>query len=168
MNISVEFTLTAADLRESMRAFGSRRFSLIRILAAVLVLFFGYQRLSHVGLDWNFALYLVFAVYLASTHFIFVWLFVTFWRIWASRELTSRVSIDEQTILIEQSKSRREIPWSSFAMTGTAREIENHFLLECGRGGVWIPKRAFSTADDLTRFRALVKEKMGERCQFNQ
>ena len=167
MNLSLEITVTAADLRQLMAASGSRRFSLIRILAALLVLFFGFQHLSNVGLDWYFALHVVFAAYVVSNRFIFEWLFPTIMRL-STRPPSYRMSIDDHSILIEQTKSRQELPWTSFAMTGTAREFENHFWLECGRGNVWIPKRAFPTADDMTIFRALVKEKMDERCQFNE
>ena len=168
MNLSLEFTLTAADLRQLMAGRGWRRFSLLCYVVAIFFVLLAVHRLSTSGLDWIFGLYVAFAVYLFFRDLMFISLFVAFCQFWAKRALISRVSIDEQTISIEQSKSQREIPWSSFAMTGTACELKSHFWLECGRGVVWIPKRAFPTADDMTNFRALVKEKMGERCQFKE
>lgn len=165
MNLSLEFTLTSADLRQLNTWRGWRRLTLSRYLAAIFTLFLGWQT---VGLDWLFGLYVAFAVYLFFSHFIAESLLVPLLRFTTKQELKSCVSIDEQTISIEQSKSRREFPWSSLALNGTAREIDNHFWLECRHSGVWIPKRAFSTADDIAAFRALAKEKMGERCQFNE
>ena len=166
MNLSLEISVTSSDLRQLMAASGSSRFSLIRILIGVIVLFVGFQHLSNVGLDWYFALHVVIAIYLISNRFIVELLFAKI--MWFSTPPpTYRISIDDQSILIEQAKYRQEILWTSFAMTGTAREFENHFWLECGRGTVWIPKRAFPTNDDLKTFRALVKDKMGERCQFS-
>ncbi len=173
MNLSLELTLTAADLRQLTAANGSRRFArilaLIHILLAVAMLFIGFRHLSDFGLDWIFASQVVFAVYVVSQRFISEWLLLPAILRFSTQPPTYRMSIDDQSILIEQGKYYpRKIPWTSFAKTGTAGEFENHFWLECGRGNVWIPKRAFSTADDMTAFRAFLKDKMGERCQFNQ
>ena len=167
MNLSLEFAMTTADLRQLNALRGWRRFSLLRYVVAIFVLLLGTQSWSIKGLDWTFGLYVAFAVYLFLRDFIFVSLLVPLLRLSTKQELITQVSINEETIAIEQTKHRREFQWSAMATTGTAREIENHFWLECGRGGVWIPKRAFPTADDMANFRALVKDKMGERCQFS-
>jgi hypothetical protein len=63
-----------------------------------------------------------------------------------------------------EKKLTQTIPWSSFSHYGIAVEFPNHFLLTCGRGAVWIPKRVFS-GDEETAFRSFVVDKMGERSQ---
>ena len=78
-----------------------------------------------------------------------------------------RVSIDDRLISIKSGKNQNAIPWSSFAAYGSAKELPNHFWIECGRGTVWIPKRAFLTESELTAFRLFVADKMGVRCHFN-
>jgi hypothetical protein len=168
MNLCLEFTMTAADLREVTARPSWSWFSLIRHLVAIFMASLGAWRWFTSGLDWLVALYVALSVYFCFSEWIFISLFVPLMQFSTKHGWLSRVSIDEQAISIEQSKHQRTIPWSSFAMTGTAREIENHFLLECGRGAAWIPKRAFATAEDMAAFRALVKEKMGERCQFTE
>ncbi len=160
--------MTSADLRELTARPRWSWFSLARSVSAVVMALLGAQRWFAWGLDWLVVSHFAFAVYFFFSDWIFISLFVPLMQFSTKHGWLSRLAIDEQAISIEQAKHLRTIPWSSMAMTGTAREIENHFTLECGRGAVWIPKRAFASADDMAAFRALVKEKMGERCHFSQ
>lgn len=168
MNLSLEFTMTAADMRELMALYRSLRFSLIRTTVAVALVLLGLWHWSTQGVDWMVGFFLASAVYFVFSEFIFRWMFPAIFLRSMKPPLMFRASIDDQAVSIQQNELRQEILWSSLARTGTAREIENHFWFESGHHGIWIPKRAYATADDLMHFRGLVKEKMGERCQFKQ
>lgn len=168
MNFSLEFTMTAADMRESATLHRSRRFSLIRTIAAVALVLQGLLHWFTRGLDWMVGLYLALTIYFVFSDFIFRWLFPIFFLRHMKSPLTFRVSIDDQMFSIQQDALQQEVLWSSLATAGWARENEKHFWFECGHHGIWIPKRAFPSANDMSAFRAFVKEKMGERCQFTE
>ena len=166
MNLTVEFIMTPVDMRETMALHPFPRFSLLRITVAAAPLLFSLWHWSTNGLDWTLGLFIALAIYGFFHMSIFQWLFPLYFLRTMKHPLTFRTSIGDQAVSIQQDELRQEILWSSFAASGVAREIKNHFWLECGHHGVWIPKRAFQTADDIAAFRALVKDKMGERCQF--
>lgn len=84
------------------------------------------------------------------------------------RRPTLRVSADEYGVRIGSKKHKQDIPWSSFATFGAAAEFKHYFWLQCGRGALWIPKRAFASRADLAAFRQFAIEKMGDRCKFDR
>ncbi|MCX7421809.1 MAG: YcxB family protein [Planctomycetia bacterium] len=149
--------MTAADMRETTALHRSRKFSLVHAIAAVVLVLLGLQHWQNQKLDWLVGLYVAMAVYLVFSEVIFRWLFPVIFLRSMKYPLTFHISLDDQVILIQQNELRQEIQWSALVTTGTAREIENHFWLECGHVGVWIPKRAFPTADEMKTFRAFVK-----------
>src|SRR5262245_4587390 len=137
MQFSLEFTATPTDWRELWTAMRTRRFSPFRLLAAALVLFLCWHRYVTTGVDWILGLYVAIAIYFAIWEFLFIRLLMslllTIWR------TSTCVSITGDSVCTQQGKYQQEIRWTSLAMTGKARELDKHFLLECGRGNVWIP-----------------------------
>ena len=160
MQFSLEFQLTLTDLLQ-LASDRLSRWSLIgRRVIAVFVFISGLYHLRTSGLDWYFGLLVVCAIMLAvpfGLHGLLLWL----WR------PVVHVSIGDESICRWSKKCKQDIPWSSFGAMGSATESETHFLLECGRDAVWIPKRAFQTVVELAAFRQLVIDKMGDRCKFN-
>ena len=161
MNLTLDYTPTYTEFRQLLANFRSRRYSIIRVFVGVALIVFVLQQSFSSGFKWLLLLCLAVAIELILSDLIFAWIVRAIWR-----SSMLRVTINDHSISVEHGKHRHEIRWSSFAMTGTAREIENHFLLECGRGTVWIPKRAFPTETDMANFRALVKDQMGVKCHF--
>jgi hypothetical protein len=129
---------------------------------AVLVFALAGVHVYTVGIDWSLPAYLVigaaciFPAFMAQ-----IPLFCT-----PKSKLTILVVIDDVGIWMEAGERNQEIPWSSFAGFGFARESDRCYYLKSGRGAVAIPKRAFDTKDQEAEFRAFVCAKMGERCQF--
>jgi hypothetical protein len=161
MNVSLEFTITLADCLQLASARQSRLSLMVRRAIAAFVLLLSFRHLLTNGLDWEFALYVVVAIYIV-TPAVTALLIAAIWR------PILHVSIDDDTVSVESKRHKQNIPWDSFATFGTASEFTNHFWLECGRGTVWVPKRAFSTTAEIVAFRRFVRDKMGDRFNTSQ
>lgn len=164
MQLSLEFQTTLADFRQLASDRRSRRSLIVRRVTAVGAILFAFHHLWTVGFDWEFGIIVVVAIIFGvplSTVYLFIWLSIVFGR--PTRWLT----IDDTGVSQGSEKRKQDIPWSSFSRFGSATEFKHHFWLESGRGTVWIPKHAFRTETELTAFRTLVADKMGERCRFN-
>lgn len=164
MCVTLDFVFTPTDwlqlssYRRGRLSFGVRR------LVALIFGAYAFWNLIDSGLDWHFGLCILMAVSIGIP-FIVTRTILSF--ILAIMRPTIHMLIDNDRISIESNRSQQQIAWSSFAMSGIAIEYTDHFVLECGRGSVWIPKRAFDTKDTMEEFRVLVAGKMGGRCKFN-
>ena len=156
MHLSMDFVFTPADWRQLISCQRSRWSRMLRPAVVLGAIVLGVQHLLTSGLYLYLGLYLLIPLFLCAPC-----LFLCFYR----PEI--HVSIEDETICVECNDHKQIFRWSSFVRFGSATEYKNHFCLECGRGSVWIPKRAFLTDTDLEAFRQFVSENMGERCKFS-
>jgi hypothetical protein len=168
MHLSVEFVITPTDCIQLIYQSHARWSIVLRRIVALGILALCVRHLLTIGLEWEFTVYLLLAVLvgvpLVSMRLGMLYMVVRYRPV-------IHISIDDDSISTSWKSVSgsfrtydQHIPWSSFIMFGSATELTNHFLLECGRGGVWIPKRAFSTDTERAVFRQFVSERMGDRC----
>lgn len=164
MHFSLEIQPTLRDFLQLASDRRSRWSLIVSRGIAALALLYGMHHYRANGLDWEFGLIIAFAVIVGAPFHV---TYVLIWLVLAIRSPMIHVSIDANGICVRSNNHERDFPWSSFANLGSATEFENHFWLTCGRGKVWIPKRAMSTSGQLAGFRQFVTDKMGARCTFN-
>lgn len=159
--ISLEFQPTFTDFLQLASDRRSRWSLIARRVIAAGVLAFALIHLRTHGLDWEVGVSAVVAIMFGIP------IYITYLFLWLIGRTGVRISIDDDSICFGFGKHYQTIPWSSFATLGSATEFENHFWLECGRGTVWIPKRAFPTMSELRAFRQFVVNQIGDQCKFN-
>ena len=164
MTFSLEFQPTIADIYRITSDRLSRIGLIVRRLIAGCLIVYGMYGLSVNGLNWVAGTSLLVAVMLWVPFYIFYLFFGIYLAI---KKPILQISIDEECVCLKSKRQSENLPWSNFAMFGTAIEYKSHFWLEGGRSDVWIPKRAFHSAAELNSFRKFVSIKMGDRCQFD-
>jgi hypothetical protein len=157
----LQYTLTPIDLFRSVFPMIGRRRIWFRRIVGVLLAAFALNIFLQYGLGWQPIVVSVVAVQMLSPYGI-AFLVASGLVLWFRPRI--RITFDSNEIgLATRKREMERIPWTSFNVYGSAIETEQEFHLDCGRGHVYVPKRAFADAQELTGFRALVREKLGDR-----
>lgn len=164
MTASLTFRVRLGDLYEMMPRSRSRLSTIFDWAAALFMLSVAWKSYSIDGVNWVACGTLLAAVYLVFWHeflILTMWPFLGFWK------SNVEIAVNDESISSGSNGTMQTIPWSSFQRSGSFQESKKHFSLECGRGAVWIPKRAFATSADVVAFREFVSIRLGEPSSFN-
>ncbi len=171
MSISVDYTITAREffafippVTETHWLFASRWAKGVRWLAVFTLITTAAWHALTVGFDSVFRTYATFLIlYLAAVVFPMASRPLL---IYFLRNYPIDVTINCEGVTLRAKKSVQKIAWASFALTGSAIEFSDHFLLKCGRGSVPIPKRVFTNTDDDKKFWSMVASLSEGRCML--
>lgn len=163
MGNTLDFVITPRDWNQILSCRTNRLLLIVSRSLGALLLAYAFWHLFSAGFGWPFVLLLLMA-FLFGMPFLASRLVVS--SVLAITRPAVHVTIDECRLLMTTDKSRQDLPWSSLADHGAAEEYRDLFWLECSRGTIWIPKRAFATESEKQKFRSFVASKMGDRCKF--
>lgn len=162
MSLALEYTLTAADLRQVLKFHDERRWPSVHFLGGLLAAAFASYQFLNYGIDWGVCLTAALSIYLIFWESIFSYVLTTALS-WSGKHPVIRMELDSEVIRVERGLGGEVFTWDTFASDGSAMEYQEHFELDLRQTGLFIPKRAFATSADMANFRDLVRAKLNDR-----